>query len=171
MWQSEEAWQKLDACFLINKLLFPRHKASGEADFSSWDSGRLEEHLVMEMTGKKPRTPTGNNRTLRNINMCRFAEKTFNYTVSTRLIFSGSISFNYQSEKTVTQHVEKMEQTTKTSLGHPWLTIHSSDNYFFPCTISDLLKITLSMWLIKSSCLPSCFLSFCRKAAQQQIQS
>lgn len=73
----------------------------------------------MEMTGKKPRTPTGNNRTLRNINMCRLAEKTFNYTVSTRLIFSGSISFNYQSEKTVTQHVEKMEQTTKTSLGHP----------------------------------------------------
>lgn len=41
----------------------------------------------MEMTGKQPHTPTGNNRTLRNINRRRFAEKTVNYTVSPRLTF------------------------------------------------------------------------------------
>lgn len=41
----------------------------------------------MEMTEKQPRTPTGNNRTLRNINRRRFAEKTFNYTVSPCLTF------------------------------------------------------------------------------------
>ncbi len=62
---------------------------------------------MREMTGKQPRTPTGNNRTLRNINRRRFAEKTFNYNVSPRLT---SLVATDQSEKRGEQHVEKIEQ-------------------------------------------------------------
>lgn len=73
-------------CFLINKLPFPRCRESGEADFSSWDSGGLEEHLVMEMIEKQLCTPRGNNCT----------EKTYAdlhknlITESPHLIVSGS---------------------------------------------------------------------------------
>lgn len=47
------AGHRLDVCCLINKLAYPRPGPSGEADFSSADSGRLEEHLVMETAGGK----------------------------------------------------------------------------------------------------------------------
>lgn len=76
------AGHRLDVSFLINKLVYPRPGPSGEADFSSADSGRLEEHLVMETAGEKqPRTLAGNNDMLRNINTRGFADKAFNHTL------------------------------------------------------------------------------------------
>lgn len=74
-----KAQPKLGACFLINKPLSPRRRASGKADFSCRDSGRLEEHLVMEMTGKQPHAPKRSNH--KTPNMCGFAKKTVSPTV------------------------------------------------------------------------------------------
>lgn len=56
--QRERSQQRHDVCFLINKLVFPRRRASGEADFSNWDSRRPKEHLVMEMTAADIDTKT-----------------------------------------------------------------------------------------------------------------
>lgn len=85
---SDKLYSSLDACFVINKLPFPRCKKSGEADFSFWDSGCLEEHLVMEMTGKQLCTPTGNNCT--GIHKRTQIYKEHLITVSPRLNVSGS---------------------------------------------------------------------------------
>lgn len=68
-WSSTEA---IDICFLINKPAFPRRGATAKTDFSSWDSERLEEHLVMGMTAKT-------------------VEKTSNCTVSSHLTSYSSV--------------------------------------------------------------------------------